>query len=1126
MPIPFVRLGLLACATLLQLVAMGGASAAVDPRTALIRFPNAGSNGIAFAARGHLWLVDRSGGTARRLTGGNGFEFAPHFSPDGRWIAFTGDRGGQQDVYVMPATGGEARRLTWLPRTSGGGAFNQGRAGGLVFGWTPDGRNIVFAARKFGWNGVTRPFTVPLAGGEPEPLPVDEGAFPSFAPDGHRFAFTPSFFDFQAWKRYEGGEAPFIDILDPRTGTLDRITDSKGSSREPMWARDRVYFVSDRDVHRRANIWVFDIRTRQTRQVTRFTDYDVDIPSLGGGAITFGQAGRLWRLDLPSERLQQVPVLVPDDGALTGARTVPVGDHIRAEDDDYDVDYRLSPDGTRVVFSARGDIMVVPTGSGSVHDLTGTPGVQEDNPVWSPNGRRIAYTTDADGEKRLAVRPVDGGPEIQLTRFNSGFLFEPVWSPDGKWLAVHDGAHRLWLVPADGSGTVRQVAYNRFHYMHETDEHDAAFSPDGRWLAFSTSRTTRLRALHLYDVTRGIDTVVSQPENSDYRPAFSADGNTLFFVSDRHEITVRSDRETDAEQIKSGGLYAAALAADAQAPFEPDASGEPRPRPGAFGATWRSGMPDLRVDPTGLMDRAVPVPVPPDHMTQLDATADALVYETQPPDTLAGGLPGEQNAVHWFDLRRGQDELVVAGPDSYALSSNGSHLLYQENGHWIVADAEAGHPHAATLDTAAMTAPSDPRAEWREMFEAAWRLERDQFVNPNMNGNDWRAVHDDYAKLLPLLGSREDLNYLLGQMVGEMGSSHLAVGGGDDRQTVATAPTPQLGVDYELDPACGRYRLARVTRGDPTRAEARAPLAWPGLDVRAGTILVAIDGHDLRAPNSPDAMLFGKREPVTLTLANTPDGPRRDVTVMPVANEDEARKRDWIASNRALVDRLSDGRIGYLYMQDMQDVGMQDFVRQFYPQLDKQALLVDDRWNHGGNTDQIVLERLRRVLSSMQTLRDRVPQTQPDQILPGPKAMLINRYSGSDGEVIAYHFRAYGLGKLIGTRGWGGVRGLRTDWELLDGGTVRVPEITFYDLNSHWIVENHGVDPDVLVEERPDESRSGHDTQLEAGVQTLLAELLNGRGVTFPPSPAALPAYPPSGEVPPVYMSGAGVVAP
>jgi tricorn protease len=1094
----------------------------------LMRFPSLYHDRIVFEAHGNLWEVPRAGGVARRLTSDPGYDLMPRFSPDGRWIAFTGDYQGNQDVYVIPAGGGDARRVTFHSDVVPEAPTRWG-PDNMVVTWTPDSRDIVFLSRRTArimW--MNRLFEVPVAGGLPTALPLDQGGLMTFSPDGHSIAYNRIFRNFRTWKRYTGGLAQDVYTYDLTTHALERITHWRGTDTAPMWYGHRIYFLSDRDAARRENLWVYDLDTRKASPVTHFTDYDIDFPSLSADSgheagIVFQQGGSLWVLDLPSARLHRLEVSVPDDGLRTGPRYADAGKLIRELDTAQDTDYALSPNGKRALFSARGDLFSVPAQYGATRDLTDTSDADEDHPSWSPDGKSVAYTTDATGEQQIALRPAEGGPQRILTHFKSGFFYTPVWSPDGKHLAFSDGEHRLWLA-ATASGRTTLVAQDPYNEIH-----DQRFSPDGRWLAYSVTAANQQRAIWIYELASAKARRVSEPLANDYDPVFSPDGRYLYFLSSRHENATFSESEFNVATLEMAGIYVATLRAGEPSPFAPrsDEGAVQSQSPAKPETAWKPGASaPIRIDFDGLMQRAVGLPIPAADIASLDARGERIYYLTTPPQMISGPLPGETPALHVYDLATRKDGTVVSRLADYSLAANGAKVLYKTsgpNGRYEIADAKAaeiGHPLAAEpLDVSHMRVRIEPTEEWREMFENAWRLERDLFVNPRMNGVDWPAVRDAYAKLLPLAGSREDLNYLIGEMLGELGNSHTYVGGGDFDDPVEPAPTALLGVDFALDTASGRYRFAKIYPGDNTRPNYRSPLTEPGIDVHAGEYLLAVNGHKLEAPTNPYSLFVGlDDQPVTLAVASRPDGKRREVTVRPLANELSVRLKAWIDHNRAVVDRLSHGKVGYVYMSDMEALGMHQFVRQFYPQLDKQALIMDDRWNGGGFIDQIVLERLRRVLIGLSTDREGAAESIPQQLLAGPKVCLLNHFSASDGDLFAYFFRKYGLGPLIGTRSWGGVRGIRGYWPLLDGGYITVPEDAVYGRHSQWVIENHGVDPDITVETQPGQLIAGHDAQLEAAVHYLLKALAKQPG-GLPPPPPALPPYPPSGQAPPPTLS-------
>ncbi len=1110
-------------------------------RAALPRFPQPFGDRIVFVANGNVWSVPKTGGTAVRLTSAPGQDMFPRVSPDGKWIAYTEASNAGTDIWVIPAAGGAARRLTFRATSEAGTGGRHG-PDNMVVTWTPDSRSVVYLSKGDQWNSwIQNLYEVPVTGGLPTRMPIDSAVgLASFGPDGHTIAYNRIFRNFRTWKRYNGGLAQQLFTYDFKTRELKQLTSWSGTNTSPMWYGDRIYYLSDQDANRRANIWVMDTASKQVREITHFTDYDIDFPALGGNAIAFQQGGKLYRLDLSSERLEEVPVLVPDDGLRTRPHVADVKSEIRSIDPAQQMDYALAPNGRRTLFSARGDIFSVPTEYGATRNLTSTQGVDEDHPAWSPDGRTIAYTTDAGGRQEIAIRPAEGGPERILTSFAEGYFYAPIFSPDGKMLAFSDGAHRLWIVRIDG-GAPKEVAQDKFAEIH-----DQAFSPDGRWLAFSLTALGRRRDLALYEIATGKLTRLGDGTEIDSNPAWSPDGKYLYFTSSRHENPVASDVEFDFAILKSTGIYAIPLARDTASPVAPmsdegsgasyDSSSPPADgakngqdtKPGKHGekktddsAPEAAGpIKPIRIDLDGLMARAVALPIDAANITQLDLRGDRIFYLTQPLGLIDGTLSGEKSELRFYDLKKRKSTLVTEDVNSYSLSQDGQRVLIRHEKDYTVlatkADAAKDAETKRALKLDHLRELVDPKQEWAEMFENAWRLERDLFFSPPMNGVDWKGVHDRYGSLLPLVGSREDLNYLIGQMLGEISNSHTYVGGGDDGDTTPPVHSALLGVDWALDAASGRYRFATIYPGDNTRSDYRSPLAQPGLGIKTGDYLLAVNGAELKAPADPDSLLqlADADTTVELTIADSPDGARRQVVVTPVAKELSLREAAWIKHNRDVVDKLSGGRVGYVYMSDMEQLGLQQFVRQFYAQLGKQALIMDDRWNGGGFIAPFALERLRRVLVALATNRESGIATEPLEVLNGPKVALLNHWSGSDGDIFPYLFRLYGLGQLVGTRSWGGVRGIRGYWQLMDGGYITIPEDALYTLDSQWALENHGVEPDVEVENLPADLLAGHDAQLEAAVDLML-KAIAGKPKGLPAPPPWIPAYPANGIVPP-----------
>ncbi len=1057
--------------------------------TPLMRYPTASQTDIAFVAYGKLWKAPLSGGLAQRLTQGACAVTTPLFSPDGHWIAYTCRNGGLHDVYVLPAGGGEPRRLTYEASSFADGA--------MVVAWTPDSRRVIFLSHRASPVAkLVRAFSVPVSGGFADQLPLDRAGRTSFAPGGRAIAYNRIFRNLELRKRYLGGQEQDIYTYDFDTHALTRLTQWKGADTDPMWFGRKIYFVSDRGKNFRQNIWSYDLDTHLFRQLTDFADYDVDWPSLSASTIAFQQGGHLFAIDLPSEALREVKVEFKDDNEPLRAHALAAGRFARVTDVMGCIDYSLSPHGESILLSVRGDLFSLSKTSQG-EDLTNTPGADEDHPSWSPNGRLIAYETDRSGSQQLAIRPAKGGSERILTHLSSGYFYTPLWSPQGDSFLVPDANHALWWIHLDGSSPQR-IASDPYAEIR-----DATFSPDGSWVAYSTQRSTQLRAIHFYDLSTGQDTIVSSPMESDRSPVFTSDGRYLVFVSQRNEQPFVSDRDDEdlISTVNSDGLYAVALDHD-------------RPAVAPIAAQYApAGDPSVRIDLEGFMSRAVALPVTPATIVSLQARPSALFYQIKPIQLIDGDIAGGKSELHALDLATFKDRVVTDDLENFSISGDGAAVAFQRHGEWRIASTASGAPNVAPLNLSALTATVDPRQEWAEMFENAWRLDRDVFFSKVMNGTDWQAVHDAYAKLLPFVSSPDDFVYLLGQMQGEMASSHTFVDPGIEADIHPPVHTGLLGADYTLDSSSGRYRFAKIYVGDATRASMRGPLGMPGLGVKDGDYLLAVNGRQLRSPEDPDELLAGLTSEVTLTVSPVPSGPSRQIKVQPLTDDTRLRRYNWIEHNRSEVDQLSHGRLGYIFLTNFSAEGSADFVRQFYPQREKEGLIFDVRWNGGGFTSQSVLDVLRRELAGVFVNREEALSTLPTATAPRVMVTITNYGSASDGDQFPFFFRKFNLGKLVGERTWGGVQGINNDWKLMDGTPFTIPKDSLASLDGHWIIENEGVAPDIPVDPPPDEAVTHRDLELEVAVKTLL-EQLTLRPPEILKAPNPIPAYPPQGNVP------------
>jgi tricorn protease len=1016
--------------------------------TRLLRYPAIHGDTVIFSYASDLWVADRKGsGPARRLTTHRGDERLARISPDGRLVAFLASYDGDPDLYVMPVEGGAPRRLTY-------DTYNEG-----MVGWTPDGRIAYTSAAGSPTARQARLWLVKPTGGLPEETPLAEFSDGSFFPDGKRIAYNRTNVYARNWRRYRGGSAGRIAIYDFAKNTYSELPSGRESSWFPMVIGNAIYYASDRDGT--VNLYRHDLATAKDVQLTKYTEADLRWPSTDGRTIVYENGGWLYAFDVASGREEKLSFEVRGDDL--GARPAMMKVSRRMEQ------FSLSPDGARVAVEARGEVFNVAAESGEARNLTATPGVRERFPRWSPDGKSILYLSDATGEFQICARPAAGGPEKVLSRHQGSGIRGFLPSPDDRWIVYWTEESRMFLLDPK-TGEAKPFYKTEYEGPRVLD-----WSPDSRWIAFIGTGRNAFGSVHLYEVATGRVTRVTDGFYDDSNVTFDLSGKYLYFTSARNFQPTQGRFEESLKVEKADGIYLLPLASDQKNPFF-------FPKSSAEGAEEKKdAKAAVRIDLDGLGERIVALPVPPGESGELIGTRDGVYH-------YAGGK------LRKFDLKSREMVTIYDGPEIFTdFDAERRKLAWSEpgSGALAVADAKPGlKPGDGKVDLAALEAWVDPRAEWRQMFWETWRFERDNFFRADMAGLDWKAVGKRYEQMLPYAGNGSDLRYILGLMLGELGTSHAYIDPPPGERGEAPPPSAaSLGVDYERD---GRFvRFKKIYPGTLTREALRGPLGEPGLNVKAGDYLLEIEGQPVDADVNPNSLLIGKANRiVTLTVngkAST-DGARR-IQVRPIANERELRYYEWVEENRRKVDKLSGGRIGYIHYPNTGREGQVEFIRGYWAQTDKDALILDERFNGGGSPQPMVLPTLARRSQTVVVSRKFTGLSEV-QAINGPKAMLINGYAGSGGDLTPYMFRDAGMGTLIGTRTMGALVGIADDRDLMDGTNVTAPGYTRFDPKTgDWIAENQGIEPDVEVDARPDLIAGGSDPQLEKAVEVLLEQL-------------------------------------
>ncbi len=1059
----------------------------------LYRYPDVSKTQIVFTYANDLWVMPKGGGEAEKLSSPLGVESFPRFSPDGKSIAFTGNYDGNKDVYVIPVNGGVPLRLT-----------SHGYSDRVV-GWQPDGKRVVFASlRESGRDRFNQMYTIASTGGPAKKLPLAYAEFASYSPDGKELAVTFRTQAFRNWKRYRGGWKADIHIFDLADNTSENITalDTEAGNEFPMWHNDEIYFLSDRGSEVRMNLWKYDTKTKAVEQLTNFKDFDIHFPSAGPDEIVFEAGGNLYLFNFSTKKITEVKVSLVSDKTNLKSKIEKVDKYIQHVD--------ISPDGNRVLMEARGDIFSLPAENGYVKNLTQTSGTAERYPVWSPDGKNIACWSDKSGEYELWITPYNQDKPRKLTSYGAGFRYSLFWSPDSKKLAFIDKAMKIQVYDLETDKTT--YVDKALHYLHGSLENfTCSWSPDGRWLTFSHDLENSHSAVFVFDSkNKKLQQVTSGFYNST-DPVFDSEGKYIYLLTNQSFSPNYSDIDNSFIYANSTQLAVLTLQKSTRSILYPKNDtvkvipAEPVTKVVEIKHKFKSPTDTVQkirvkvgavdIDFDGIEQRIEILPLAAGNYGKIGSIKNKILYLKFPAQDVTDG----KSSLKIYDTEKKEEKTILDEVDDYIMSADRQKLLIKKGDAWAVIKPEESQKFEKPIHTAEMQALTNPMEEWKEILTDAWRLERDYFYDPNMHGVNWEQVKERYSNMLTGATTREELDYIIGEMIGELSSSHTYHGGGDieeeKKQNVG-----YLGVDYE--PEGDFYKIKKIIRGAPWDAEDRSPLDMPGVNIKEGNYLLAVDGVPLTTAQEPYIVFQGLSDKtIELTYNSTPSWNGAKTTLVHTL-KDEGRLRylSWVETNRKRVDAETNGEAGYIYVPSTGIDGQNELIRQFNAQWDKKALVVDERFNSGGQIPDRFIEVLNRTPLAYWAIRDGSSNPWPPYANFGPKVMLINGWSGSGGDAFPDYFRKKGLGPLIGNRTWGGLIGISGVPDLIDGGIITAPSFRMYNPDGTWFREGHGVDPDIKVDEDLGLMSKGIDPQLEKGIEEIKT-LLKDKGYKVPATP-------------------------